>query len=72
MEEAGSRDKPDAGWWRLWKKLGFPVCLHYSLINGTIHWILVGTFSCKLAINKSRLCLCVRVNRCSGSGESTG
>ena len=23
----------------LWKKLGFPVCLHYSLINITSHWI---------------------------------
>ena len=34
----------------LWKKLGFPVCLHYSLINRTSHWILVSVFSCKLAI----------------------
>ena len=40
----------------LWKKCGFPVCLHYSLINRTSHWILVSMFSCKLAINKSRLC----------------
>ena len=56
----------------LWKKLRFPLCLHYSLINRTSHWILVSMFSCKLAINKSKLCLCVRVNRCSGSGESTG
>ena len=56
----------------LWKKLEFPLCLHYSLINRTSHWILVSMFSCKLAIDKSRLCLCVRVNRCSGSGESTG
>ena len=56
----------------VWKKLVFPVCLHYSLINRTSQWIPVSMFSCKLAINKSRLCLCVRVNRCSGSGESTG
>ena len=55
----------------LWEKFGFAVCLHYSLINRYCHWILVSMFSCKLAINKSRLCLCVRVNRCSGSGEST-
>ena len=26
--------------WVLWKKVGFPVCLHYSLINITSHWIL--------------------------------
>ena len=58
--------------WLVWKKLRFPVCLHYSLINRTSHYILVSMFSCKLAINKSRLCLCVRINRCSGSGERTG
>ena len=54
------------------KKLGFPVCLHYSLINRPSHWILVSMFSCEFDINTSRFFLCVRVNRYSGSGESAG
>ena len=54
------------------EEIGISCVLTLFTINGTSHWILISMFSCKLAITKSRLCLCVRVNRCSGSGESTG
>ena len=33
--------------WVLWKKLGFPLCLHYSPINRTNHWILVNMSGCQ-------------------------
>ena len=45
--------------------------LCYSLIKSTSHWMLISMFSCEFAVDNSIFCLFVRLNSCSGSGEST-